>query len=66
MLLPIRRALLSVWDKTGLLPLARCLVAHGVELYSTGGTRAALEADGLPVLDVGALHGRPEAFGGRM
>lgn len=62
----IRRALLSVWDKTGLLPLARSLAAHGVELFSTGGTRAALLADGLEVRDVQTLTGRPEAFGGRM
>ena len=62
----LRRALLSVWDKTGLLPFARSLAAHGVELYSTGGTRAALLADGLDVRDVQSLTGRPEAFGGRM
>lgn len=66
MLQPVRRALLSVWDKEGLLPLARALVRHGVELFSTGGTRALLEGDGLPVREVGELTGRPEAFGGRM
>jgi phosphoribosylaminoimidazolecarboxamide formyltransferase/IMP cyclohydrolase len=66
MLQPVRRALLSVWDKEGLLPLARALAGHGVELFSTGGTRALLEADGLPVREVGELTGRPEAFGGRM
>ena len=66
MLQPVRRALLSVWDKEGLLPLARALVRHGVELFSTGGTRALLQQDGLPVREVGELTGRPEAFGGRM
>ncbi len=63
---PIRRALLSVWDKTGLLELARCLAAFGTELYSTGKTAALLREGGLAVRDVSELTGRPEAFGGRM
>jgi len=62
----IRRALLSVWDKTGLEPLARALVEHGCELLASGGTGLALQDAGLPVTDVGTLSGRPEAFGGRM
>ena len=60
-LVPIRRALLSVSDKTGLVELARGLAAHGVELVSTGGTAQALRAAELPVRDVSALtdeHGR--------
>ena len=44
---PIRRALLSVSDKTGLVELARALAAHGVELVSTGGTARALREAGL-------------------
>jgi len=46
---PIARALLSVSDKTGLIEFARALVAQGVELVSTGGTRKALGEAGLPV-----------------
>ena len=48
----IHRALLSVSDKTGLLPLARDLAAHGVELISTGGTFKALTEAGIAVRDV--------------
>ncbi len=62
----VRRALLSVWDKTGLLDLGRCLAKHGTELYSTGKTAAVLREGGLEVRDVTELTGRPEAFGGRM
>jgi len=62
----VRRALLSVWDKTGLLDLAQCLARHGVELFSTGGTAALLRENGFTVRDVTELTGKPEAFGGRM
>ncbi|MFH1465492.1 MAG: bifunctional phosphoribosylaminoimidazolecarboxamide formyltransferase/IMP cyclohydrolase [Pseudomonadota bacterium] len=62
----IRRALLSVSDKTGVVDLARALVEHGCELVSTGGTAAALRAAGLEVTDIQAVSGNPEAFGGRM
>ena len=62
----IRRALLSVSDKTGLEPLARALVEHGCELVASGGTGEALAGWGLPVTGVGELTSRPEAFGGRM
>ena len=63
---PIARALLSVSDKTGLVDLARVLVAAGVELVSTGGTAAALRAAGLPVRDVAALTAFPEMLDGRV
>jgi len=63
---PLRRALLTVWDKTGLVDLARCLASFGTELYSTGKTAALLREAGLEVRDVQELTGRPEAFGGRM
>ncbi|MFH1807475.1 MAG: bifunctional phosphoribosylaminoimidazolecarboxamide formyltransferase/IMP cyclohydrolase [Pseudomonadota bacterium] len=66
MLIPVRRALLSVSDKTGLEPLARALVQRGVELISTGGTRAALTEMGLKTLEISEVTGKPEAFGGRM
>ena len=50
----IRRALISVFDKTGLVDFARALAAKGVEILSTGGTRSALAAAGVPVIDVWA------------
>ncbi len=67
MLRPIRRALLSVSDKTGLVDFARELVTkYGVELIATGGTKAALVAAGLPVKDVADLTGFPEILDGRV
>ena len=66
MTVPIRRALLSVSDKSDLLPLARTLHQLGCELISTGGTRHALEEAGLPVIEISQVTGNPEAFGGRM
>lgn len=62
----IKRALLSVTDKTGVIALAKSLHAHGCELISTGGTRKELEAAGLPVTEIAKVTGNPEAFGGRM
>ena len=62
----IKRALLSVSDKTGIVELARTLHAHGCELISTGGTRVALVEAGLPVTEISTVTGNPEAFGGRM
>ena len=61
-----RRALLSVSDKTGLLPLASCLVEQGFELLSTGGTAAALREAGLEVMDVADVTGFPEIMDGRV
>ncbi|AOZ55500.1 phosphoribosylaminoimidazolecarboxamide formyltransferase/IMP cyclohydrolase [Ketogulonicigenium vulgare] len=63
---PLRRALLSVSDKTGLIDLARALEARGVELLSTGGTAAAIRAAGLPVKDVAEITGFPEMMDGRV
>ncbi|MFP4327412.1 MAG: bifunctional phosphoribosylaminoimidazolecarboxamide formyltransferase/IMP cyclohydrolase [Paracoccaceae bacterium] len=65
-LAPIRRALLSVSDKTGLVEFATALATRGVELVSTGGTAAALREAGLQVLDVAALTGFPEMMDGRV
>ncbi len=62
----IRRALLSVSDKTGLVELARALAAHGAELVSTGGTAQALRAAGLDVVEVAAFTGVPEMLDGRV
>jgi phosphoribosylaminoimidazolecarboxamide formyltransferase/IMP cyclohydrolase len=62
----VRRALLSVTDKTGLVEFARGLAAHGVEILSTGGTAAALRGAGLPVKDVSEHTGFPEMLDGRV
>ena len=64
--LPLRRALLSVSDKTGLVDLARGLAARGVELLSTGGTARALRDAGLAVRDVADATGFPEMMDGRV
>ena len=62
----IRRALLSVSDKTGLEKLAHALAERRIELVSTGGTAAALKGIGLPVLDVSEVTGFPEMMDGRL
>ena len=64
--LPLRRALLSVYDKTDLVELAHMLARRGVELVSTGGTRAALTAAGIASRDVGEVTGFPEIMDGRV
>jgi len=64
--IPIKRALLSVSDKTGLVELGRALAAKGVELVSTGGTAKALRDAGLAVKDVSELTGFPEMMDGRV
>jgi phosphoribosylaminoimidazolecarboxamide formyltransferase/IMP cyclohydrolase len=63
---PLRRALISVSDKTGLIDAARALAAKGVELVSTGGTRKAIADAGLPVKDISELTGFPEMMDGRV
>ncbi len=63
---PIRRALISVSDKAGLVPFAAALAGMGTDLVSTGGTAAALNAAGLPVVDVSAITGFPEMMDGRV
>ncbi|WP_433080672.1 bifunctional phosphoribosylaminoimidazolecarboxamide formyltransferase/IMP cyclohydrolase [Dactylosporangium sp. CA-052675] len=63
---PIRRALISVYDKTGLEELARALAGAGVELVSTGSTAGRIEALGLPVTRVEQLTGFPETLDGRV
>ena len=65
-LLPIRRALLSVTDKSELVPFARYLTANGVELVSTGGTFKALRDANLNVTQVSQVTGFPEIMGGRV
>ena len=63
---PLKRALISVSDKTGLIDAARVLAAAGVELVSTGGTRKAIADAGLPVKDISDLTGFPEMMDGRV
>lgn len=63
---PVRRALLSVSDKTGLIDLGRALAARGIELLSTGGSAKALRDAGLDVRDVADVTGYPEMMDGRV
>ncbi len=62
----IRRALLSVSDKRGLIELARVLTSQGVHLLASGGTRTALADAGLDVTEISAYTGQPEILGGRV
>ena len=64
--LPVRRALLSVSDKTGVVDLARQMAAMGIELLSTGGTAKALRDAGIAVRDVSEVTGFPEIMDGRV
>ncbi len=63
---PIRRALLAVYDKRGVVDLARALRNAGVELVSSGGTAAALREAGIEVTEVAEVTGSPEMLGGRV
>src|SRR5271156_4515407 len=63
---PIRRALLSVTDKSGLVEFAKALAALGVDLVSTGGTARELREAGLKVRDISAPTGFPEMLDGRV
>ncbi len=63
---PVRRALLSVSDKTGVVELARALARHGIAILSTGGTAKLLAAEGLTVREVSDHTGFPEIMDGRV
>ncbi len=63
---PVKRALLSVSDKAGLVEFAKDLNALGIELVASGGTAGAIRDAGLPVLDVAELTASPEMLGGRV
>jgi phosphoribosylaminoimidazolecarboxamide formyltransferase/IMP cyclohydrolase len=65
-IVPITRALISVSDKAGLIPLAQALAAHGVEILSTGGSARALRDAGVPVKEVADHTGFPEILDGRV
>ena len=64
--IPVRRALVSVSDKTGLVDFARALAARGVEIVSTGGTAKALADAGIPVIGISDVTGFPEMLEGRV
>src|SRR4051794_28709452 len=64
--IPVRRALISVYDKTGLLELARGLQEAGVQIVSTGSTAGTIAEAGIPVTQVAELTGFPEILGGRV
>ncbi len=64
--MPVRRALISVFDKSALVPFAKRLDQQGIALISTGGTARTLREAGLPVTDVSELTGFPEILGGRV
>jgi phosphoribosylaminoimidazolecarboxamide formyltransferase/IMP cyclohydrolase len=65
-IIPIRRAIVSVYDKTGLIELAAALVDAGVEIVSTGSTAARIRDAGHPVTDVSNITGFPESLDGRV
>lgn len=65
-IVPIRRALISVSDKSGLAAFARVLVGQGVEIVSTGGSARILRENGIAVIEVSDFTGFPEILGGRV
>ncbi|HHW83320.1 MAG TPA: bifunctional phosphoribosylaminoimidazolecarboxamide formyltransferase/IMP cyclohydrolase, partial [Actinomycetales bacterium] len=64
--IPVRRALVSVYDKTGLVELATGLAEAGVEIISTGSTAATIRDAGLAVTEVSQVTGFPECLDGRV
>ena len=64
--LKIKRALLSVWNKDGIVELGHFLTHHGVELLSTGGTQKALESAGIKVISIGDVTGSGSVMNGRV
>lgn len=65
-MIKIRKALISVSDKTGIVEFAEKLISIGCEIISTGGTQNVLESAGIKITDISSVTGNPEAFGGRM
>jgi len=63
---PIRRALISVSDKTGIVEFSRALIERGVEILSTGGTAKLLASNGIPAIEVADYTGFPEMMDGRL
>ena len=65
-IIKIKRALISVSDKSGLLPLAQCLADSGCEIISTGGTAKFLQDHNIAITGISKITGNQEAFSGRM
>ncbi|MCK4813750.1 MAG: bifunctional phosphoribosylaminoimidazolecarboxamide formyltransferase/IMP cyclohydrolase PurH, partial [Candidatus Marinimicrobia bacterium] len=65
-MIKLKRALISVSDKTGIVDFAAALERQDCEIISTGGTKKVLEEAGIAVTDIASVTGNPEAFGGRM
>src|ERR1035437_7685258 len=65
-IIKIKRALISVSDKSDLLPLAQCLSESGCEIISTGGTAKFLREHNIAITEISKITGNPEAFSGRM
>src|SRR5687768_11525976 len=63
---PIKRALISVSDKTGIIDFARELKSFNIEIISTGGTAKALRDEGIDVIDISDITGFPEMMDGRV
>ena len=63
---PVRRALISVSDKTGVVEFAKALTALGIDILSTGGTCRLLASEGIPVIEVSDYTGFPEMMDGRV
>ena len=64
--MPIKRAILSVSDKTGIVDIARVLISKNVEILSTGGTAKHLADNGIAVTSIAQWSGAPEILGGRV
>jgi len=62
----MKRALLSVWNKDGIIDLARTLHQAGIELLSSGGTAKVLTASNIPIIEVSEYTGFPEMMDGRV
>lgn len=62
----MKRALLSVWNKEGIIDLARVLTEAGIEILSSGGTAKILEKEGIPIIEVSSYTGHPEMMDGRV
>ena len=62
----MKRALLSVWNKDGIIDLAKALSAAGIEILSSGGTAKTLEKEGIPIIEVSDYTGHPEMMDGRV
>jgi len=65
-MIKINRALISCWDKTGLVELAGTLLQYGIEIIASGGTSKLFRDNSIPVTEVEALTGFPEVLGGRV